>query len=90
MTEQLDDEPGRAYCRVPDCRWVSREFQFRDMAGCAASWHIYEKHPETWRDLFGDRPPNDPDPRTDAGLAEIFLRNVLVLWRPTGDAGGAG
>jgi hypothetical protein len=47
---------------VPDCPWKTGE-TIRDIAGYMATWHVYEKHPDLWRDAAGDRPPLDPDPR---------------------------
>jgi len=54
----------RAVCGL--CEWAAEEVT-RHAAGSLASWHVYEQHPDTWRSLFGDRPPIDPDPRTAAG-----------------------
>lgn len=51
-----------AYCKLPGCDWMTGE-PVRDIAGCLAAWHVYEDHPEVWRELFGSRPPVDPDPR---------------------------
>ncbi len=45
------------------CPWQSREWPTRDQAGCEATWHVYEDHPEVWRSMFGDNPPRDPHPR---------------------------
>lgn len=45
------------------CDWHSRNWPTRDQAGCEATWHVYEKHPQAWRALFGNQPPRDPDPR---------------------------
>lgn len=33
-------------------------------AHAAASWHVHDAHPEIWRELFGDRDPEDPLPDT--------------------------
>jgi hypothetical protein len=54
-----------AYCRLPDCGWKTGE-PVQDIAGCLASWHVYEEHPEEWLRVFGIRPPLDPDPRIPA------------------------
>jgi len=51
----------RSHCQV--CPWESRDWLTRDQAGCEATWHVYEEHPDQWRALFGDAPPRDPDPR---------------------------
>lgn len=48
----------------------------RDDAGCAATWHVYEEHRDVWIEMFGDRPPNDRDPRLDS---------VAVAMRPFSD-----
>jgi hypothetical protein len=53
---------ARSACSL--CSWRSREWPTRDQAGFEATWHVYEKHREHWRALFGDRPPTDPDPRS--------------------------
>jgi hypothetical protein len=31
-----------------------------------AVWHVYEDHPDVWRELAGDRPPDAPDVRDPA------------------------
>jgi hypothetical protein len=49
-------------CTIKGCKWYTIEPN-RHYSGCLASWHVYEEHPDVWRGLFGDRPPNDPDPR---------------------------
>lgn len=51
----------RSECTL--CWWVSEDYLTHDLAGCRASWHVYEAHPEAWAALFGSRPPVDPDPR---------------------------
>lgn len=61
---QQQSEPGpghQASCSL--CPWVSRFWPSYDEAGCNATWHVFENHPDHWRALFGDRPPTDPDPR---------------------------
>ncbi len=45
------------------CEWTSGDYSTSDMAGCAATWHVYEAHRAEWLNLFGDNPPRDPDPR---------------------------
>lgn len=54
------------------CGWVATEQPPFDMA--EATWHIYEKHPEVWLLVFGDRPPHDPDIRTEDGRAEFLSK----------------
>jgi hypothetical protein len=46
------------------CGWVSHNWPSLHIAGCEASWHVYEEHREAWIKIIGsDRPPRDPDPR---------------------------
>lgn len=52
------------------CDWETAEPE-RAVSGCLASWHVYEKHPDVWRRVIGDRPPLDPDPRIPAVRAQI-------------------
>ena len=52
------------------CDWETGEPQ-RHVAGCMATWHVYEQHPDIWRQVAGDRPPADPDPRNQAERALI-------------------
>jgi hypothetical protein len=52
------------------CDWETGEPE-RSVAGCLATWHVYEKHPDIWRQVAGDRPPLDPDPRIPAVRAQI-------------------
>lgn len=52
------------------CGWETAEPE-RTVTGFLASWHVYEKHPELWRAVIGDRPPLDPDPRDPAVRARI-------------------
>ena len=66
---------ARSRCLVTGCRWVV-EGPLKDIVGCAASWHVYEEHPEVWLGMFGERPPVDPDPRTEEGLMLIVGRNL--------------
>lgn len=63
-------------CKVPLCDWISEDVYNRDIAGCLATWHVYEKHPDVWRQVIGDRPPVDPDPRTSEGMA-IIMSSVI-------------
>jgi hypothetical protein len=69
-------EIAHASCLVPECGWSAAE-ACRDMAGCLATWHVYEKHPEIWRDLAGNRVPADPDPRVPGQRAVLLARNGL-------------
>lgn len=57
-------------CLFPTCTsgkdgkpWRSGKQPTRDIAGCLATWHVYEAHPEEWKRIAGDRHPVDPDPR---------------------------
>jgi hypothetical protein len=61
-----------ARCKVKDCRWDT-QFLNPHIAGCLATWHVYEEHPDVWREVCGDRPPNDPDPRTKRGMAMAII-----------------
>lgn len=47
------------------CPWRTSEPE-PAVSGALASWHVYEQHPESWRQAIGDRPPRDPDPRIPA------------------------
>jgi hypothetical protein len=65
------------------CDWKAADVPIRDIAGCLATWHFYEEHPAAWRAIAGNRPPSDPDPRTDEGMAEIiseYLAKPGALW----------
>lgn len=53
--------PHQSFCSL--CPWFSEPWPTRDLAGCRGTWHVYEDHRSTWRALFGDAPPTDPDPR---------------------------
>lgn len=67
---------GRHYCQVSGCNWITEIYE-EDITGCLATWHVFEEHPEVWKEIIGDRPPIDPDPRTEAGMAEIIRgRNI--------------
>jgi hypothetical protein len=73
---------ARSECKaVPGCQWAT-EAPIKDVVGCAAAWHVYEEHPEVWRSVFGDRPPQDPDPRTNEGMLRIAQANLeeAVEW----------
>jgi hypothetical protein len=54
-----------ARCLVPGCGWRTEE-PVRTIAGCLATWHVYEAHPDVWKNVAGNRPPLDPDPRDPA------------------------
>jgi hypothetical protein len=54
------------------CEWQSTEIPPLDMS--EATWHVYEEHRELWNEVFGDRPPHDPDVRTPGGRAEYLAR----------------
>lgn len=72
----------RSECKaVPGCGWTA-EAPVKDIVGCAATWHVYEEHPEVWQKVAGDRPPVDPDPRTDEGMQVIVAWNLsaMVNW----------
>jgi len=51
-----------------ECDWRTPEV-VRHIAGCQATWHVYEEHPVTWALTAGDRPPADPDAR----IPEIYM-----------------
>jgi hypothetical protein len=61
-----------SYCKVPECGWFTEE-PVEAIAGCLATWHVYEKHRDVWDKVLGDRPPRDPDPRTPEGMKLIAL-----------------
>lgn len=65
-----------AKCLVNGCDWDTDE-PIHHVAGCLASWHVYETHPDVWREKVGDRPPVDPDPRTPEGLAIAMIEVIL-------------
>jgi hypothetical protein len=54
-----------ARCLLPGCGWVTGE-PIEKIAGALVTWHVYEKHPDVWVELIGERPPADPDPRDPA------------------------
>jgi len=62
-----------ARCQVPDCGWESAMTPSKTIASCFAVWHVYEDHREEWIRIFGDRPPNDPDPR-DPDVLYMLMR----------------
>jgi hypothetical protein len=50
----------RTVCAL--CYWVSPKYPTQHMAGCAATWHVFEEHRDAWRALFGSMDPRDPKP----------------------------
>lgn len=65
-----------AKCRVSGCGWTN-DHPLEAVSGSMATWHVYEKHHDVWRNIFGNRPPVDPDPRTDDGMAIAMAMEVL-------------
>ena len=68
-----------AYCKVPGCVWATGE-PVEVISGCLATWHVYEQHRDVWKNVMGDRPPSDPDPRTPEGqgkIAEWIAGNLI-------------
>ncbi len=63
-------------CLVPNCDWTS-EVPIKSVAGCLATWHVFEKHYDVWQGIFRDRPPVDPDPRTEEGMTIAMAMEVL-------------
>jgi hypothetical protein len=53
-----------------DCGWQTAE-PVPHIAGCLATWHVYEKHRDAWIRLMGDREPVDPDPRDPVARAVL-------------------
>lgn len=51
----------RSHCAL--CGWASPACFTREEAGCRATWHVYEEHRAKWEQMFGTRPPTDPDYR---------------------------
>lgn len=51
----------RSLCSL--CDWRSDPYLSRDLAGCRATWHVYESHRSAWQAMFGNTLPRDPDPR---------------------------
>lgn len=48
-----------AYCNL--CPWNEhRESEM--VAQWAAVWHVYQEHYSVWRNVVGNRPPQDPNP----------------------------
>jgi hypothetical protein len=57
-------------CAQPGCGWQTLNPEQPVSEGLAV-WHVYEDHPDVWRQIAGDRPPRDPDPRDPAVRARI-------------------
>jgi hypothetical protein len=76
---------ARSECKVSGCGWTA-EAPIKDIAGCAATWHVFERHPEVWESMFGCSPPVDPDPRSDDGLLVILQGNLeeAIDWALSG------
>jgi hypothetical protein len=66
-----------ARCLLENCGWTTSE-PFHDIAGCFATWHVYEEHPDVWRTQFGSRLPEDPDPRIPEVYALLLVREVML------------
>ena len=49
------------HCGDEDPGWPTRT-----EAQDAAVWHVFEKHPDHWRDVIGQRAPLRPRPRKKA------------------------
>jgi hypothetical protein len=52
----------RATCQIPSCDWVSQWWLFDTHAKDEATWHAYDNHPDEWKTVIGDRPPQNPRP----------------------------
>lgn len=65
-------------CKVGSCIWAADEDLPIHVSGCLTTWHVYEDHPEIWLEQIGNRPPNDPDPRTDEGMAIAILQQIEI------------
>lgn len=61
-------------CRI--CEWVASDPRSH-ISGCLMTWHVFEKHPDVWREKFGDRPPRDPDVRTEEGMITAMMEMML-------------
>jgi hypothetical protein len=65
-------KPEIYQCLVEGCKWQDYN-RLALVSKCLATWHVYEEHPEIWEKVVkSNRPPRDPDPRTEEGLAEII------------------
>jgi hypothetical protein len=62
-------------CKIGNCDWAADADLPLHISGCFAAWHIYEDHPDVWRRVIGNRPPIDPDPRTEDGLALAIVQS---------------
>ena len=72
----LEHRPGPHRVGCNECGWETSE-PTRDIAGCLASWHIFETHPDVWARLFGPEPPRDPDPRDSLIRAVLLAQGQL-------------
>ena len=64
------------------CNWKSGKQPNREISGCLATWHVYEEHNKQWTEVFGDRPPVDPDPRDPLTReAMIAASKMSMLWQ---------
>jgi hypothetical protein len=50
------------YCAVSeDCDWDTGDIMDDDAAVSAMVWHVFNKHPNEWKESMGtDEPPIDP------------------------------
>ena len=53
-----------------ECDWYTED-PVKRIAEARATYHVYRKRPERWREVVGDRPPLDPDPDTPDGFASL-------------------
>lgn len=51
-----------AYCDICE---HTRTWPTAEQARDYAVWHVFENHHQRWVALLGDRPPRNPDPRTE-------------------------
>jgi hypothetical protein len=58
-------------CKLGECKWTA-ENPVEGIVGCLATWHVYEDHRDVWLAVAGNRPPRDPDPRTEEGRRLIM------------------
>lgn len=50
------------------CSWEGSAWPMASMAQGEAVWHVYEEHRDQWVAHYGDRLPQDPDPRKSPEL----------------------
>lgn len=65
-----------AKCLVDNCDWETN-MPSRHIAGCMATWHVFEKHHDIWQESLGDRPPTHPDPRTREGMLQAIAEDLI-------------